>query len=334
MDKRVFVNRKRTPSTGRQLVVMLGGVAVITLLLVAAISAMAAPAPASTPDDTVALTTHEVDRADIELLAQSSDCARFVTDVNFPDGSSVRTGQSIDKVWRLQNCGSAWSGVQAVRVGGNYGPASFGVPQAGANQTVEVHAGITAPNNAGQHQRATYQLRGPRGNFGPTFWVELNVTDPHPQPVTGAPQPVALVPGVQPTTTESCFVYVWRRRVGHIPYVGGNAGAYNLIYEGNNANTRRIKPVTVFSGSADLRTVVATGWAIVWDRTSAYPVDRTYGHIAVIESVSRDSVTISQANVFNRNHQLVSRVTLTRSDLIKAGTYFFGADANHLVQLH
>jgi pimeloyl-ACP methyl ester carboxylesterase len=103
-----------------------------------------------------------------------ANCARFVADVNYPDGTAVAPGQTFEKRWRLQNCGtSSWSGYQAVRISGNYGPASFPVSGA-ARATVEVAAQITAPTAPGTY-RATYRLQGPGGQFGDSFWVEVKV---------------------------------------------------------------------------------------------------------------------------------------------------------------
>src|SRR6185503_2803380 len=111
----------------------------------------------------------------------SGDCARFVSDLNYPDGTTVTPGQTIEKGWRLTNCGrSTWSaggGYRAVRVSGAYGPNSFDLPQVGGGQTGDVTATITVPSAAGTH-RATYRLQGPSGSFGDTFWVEIVVSAP------------------------------------------------------------------------------------------------------------------------------------------------------------
>src|SRR3990170_5644777 len=61
--------------------------------------------------------------------AEAADCATFVADLNYPDGSQVSPGQTINKGWRLRNCGdTTWSGFTAVRVSGSFGPTSFPVP--------------------------------------------------------------------------------------------------------------------------------------------------------------------------------------------------------------
>ncbi|WP_322510825.1 NBR1-Ig-like domain-containing protein, partial [Chloroflexus sp.] len=115
-----------------------------------------------------------------------TNCARFVADVNYPDGTAVNPGQVFAKRWRLRNCGTtSWSGYQAARMSGSYGPESF--PVSGApGATVEVSATFTAPATPGAY-RATYRLRGPNGLFGDPFWVEVVVR--------AAPPPRAAISG-------------------------------------------------------------------------------------------------------------------------------------------
>jgi pimeloyl-ACP methyl ester carboxylesterase len=105
----------------------------------------------------------------------SSDCARFVADANYPDGSRVAPSQVFEKRWRIQNCGSAtWgSSYQAVRTAGAFGPAAFAV-SAAPNAEALLSAFFTAPSNPGTY-RATYRLQGPNGLFGDSFWVEVVV---------------------------------------------------------------------------------------------------------------------------------------------------------------
>src|SRR5574341_1524989 len=107
--------------------------------------------------------------------ASAADCAAFVADLNYPDGSQVDPGQTITKGWRLRNCGTTnWSGYRAVRVGGSYGPSSFAVPGVAPGTTGDLYTSITVPSTSGTH-RATYQMQGPSGQFGDVFWVEVNV---------------------------------------------------------------------------------------------------------------------------------------------------------------
>jgi murein DD-endopeptidase MepM/ murein hydrolase activator NlpD len=72
------------------------------------------------------------DRKDIP---PETDCSKFVADLNYPDGTVVAPGQTINKGWRLSNCGDTiWStdgNYRAVKVSGSYGPASFNIPTVG-----------------------------------------------------------------------------------------------------------------------------------------------------------------------------------------------------------
>jgi len=109
----------------------------------------------------------------------SADCEAFVADITVPDGTTVHPGQTFDKTWRLRNCGRTnWSTLTAVRVSGNYGPASFAVPTTAPGATSDVTIPVTAPTQLGL-SRATYRLRAPDGHYADnSFWVEVNVVAP------------------------------------------------------------------------------------------------------------------------------------------------------------
>ena len=110
----------------------------------------------------------------------TTNCSSFVSDLNYPDGTEVSPGQTINKGWRLSNCGdTTWStagGYRAVRTGGSYGPTSFDVPSVGPGQNGHLYANITVPTTPGTH-RATYKLEGPGGTFGDPFWIEIRVRE-------------------------------------------------------------------------------------------------------------------------------------------------------------
>ncbi len=115
---------------------------------------------------------------EITVSSPTYDCAAFVADLSYPDGTIVSPGQTISKGWRMSNCGdttwSAGGGFRAVRTGGSYGPSSFSIPTVGPGATGDLYASITVPSTSGTH-RATYQMEGPRGTFGDPFWVEITV---------------------------------------------------------------------------------------------------------------------------------------------------------------
>ena len=119
-----------------------------------------------------------VELAWVDTTGSAEDCAAFVADLTYPDGTAVSPGETISKGWRMSNCGdttwSAGGGFRAVRISGSYGPTSFSIPTVGPGATGDLYASITVPTSSGTH-RATYQLEGPRGTFGDRFWVEITV---------------------------------------------------------------------------------------------------------------------------------------------------------------
>lgn len=95
------------------------------------------------------------------------DAAAFVTDVTYPDGSSVGLGVSFTKIWRIKNVGTCtWTtsyalvyvtgekfGAQsAVSMPGNIGP----------GQTVDIPVQMTAPNQSGRF-KGYWKLRNASG---------------------------------------------------------------------------------------------------------------------------------------------------------------------------
>jgi Ig-like domain-containing protein len=107
----------------------------------------------------------------------SGDCLRFVADVTVPDGTPVIPADTVEKAWRLSNCGdTTWDGYQAEKIGGNYGPATINVPRTPPGATLDLSAQMQVPDIAGVH-RAVYQLRGPGGSFGGSFFVEVAIPD-------------------------------------------------------------------------------------------------------------------------------------------------------------
>src|SRR6185503_5359226 len=113
----------------------------------------------------------------VQITVQAStDCARYVADLNYPDNTVVARGATINKRWRLSNCGNTtWgAGFSAVRTAGAYGPGSFGVPTVSPGANGDLSVNMTVPSTPGTY-RATYRMQGPRGQFGESFWVQIRV---------------------------------------------------------------------------------------------------------------------------------------------------------------
>jgi hypothetical protein len=115
------------------------------------------------------------------------DAAAFVSDVTYPDGSSVTLGGTFTKIWRLKNIGTCtWStSYAAVYVSGErFGaPSAVGLPTSvGPGQTVDVAINLTAPNQNG-HYRGFWKLRnasnvlfGIGSDASTNFFADINVT--------------------------------------------------------------------------------------------------------------------------------------------------------------
>lgn len=116
--------------------------------------------------------------------------AEFVSDINYPDNSSVVAGTSFTKTWRLQNTGScSWTSgysvvfVQGDRMGApDSAPVTSGTVPSGAQ--VDVSVPLVAPSVPGTY-KGDYMLRSPDGarfGIGPAgasvFWVEIIVPAP------------------------------------------------------------------------------------------------------------------------------------------------------------
>jgi hypothetical protein len=129
--------------------------------------------------------------------AQPRDCARFIADVTVPIGTQIMPGQTIEKVWRLANCGqTTWDGYRAVRVSGEYGPESFEVPRTPPGTEVDLMVRMQVPTAIGQYS-SSYQLIDGGSPFG-FFGVSVDVADCSPPEVLSPMPGAALDPGTLP----------------------------------------------------------------------------------------------------------------------------------------
>jgi hypothetical protein len=95
------------------------------------------------------------------------DAAAFITDVTYPDGSSVGLGVSFTKIWRIKNVGTCtWTTSYALVYinGEKFGAQSF-VPMPGSvgpGQSIDIPVQLTAPNQVG-HFKGYWMLRNASG---------------------------------------------------------------------------------------------------------------------------------------------------------------------------
>lgn len=103
----------------------------------------------------------------------AAEAAIFVEHLSIPDNTTIGTGQSFTKGMRINNCGEiAWLDHVLTRVSGTLGPERIEVPLTQAGQDVRLWIPMVAPQMPGTY-RVGYQLEGPRGKFGPVFYVEI-----------------------------------------------------------------------------------------------------------------------------------------------------------------
>lgn len=119
--------------------------------------------------------------------ASRCDSAAFVSDVTYPDGSTVPLGGAFTKIWRLQNNGTCtWNTSYAlVYVTGERfsAPAAVAMPtNVGPGQTVDLAVNLTAPNQNGHYQgfwklrNSSNVLFGIGSTADSSFFVDVRVT--------------------------------------------------------------------------------------------------------------------------------------------------------------
>jgi hypothetical protein len=114
------------------------------------------------------------------------DAAAFVKDVTISDGSTLSSGKSFTKTWRLQNVGTCtWTSSYAlvfVSGDGMNAPSAVSIPgNVSPGDTVDISVNLTSPSKKG-HYRSYWKLRNASGLlFGigsgadTAFWVDINV---------------------------------------------------------------------------------------------------------------------------------------------------------------
>ena len=122
----------------------------------------------------------------LQTVVNRCDAASFVSDVTYPDGSTVARGSTFTKIWRVKNTGTCtWNtSYTLVYVSGEKfsAPNSVTVPgNVGPGQSVDIPVNLTAPNNPGNYT-GYWRLRNASGvlfgvgNNDASIYVDVNVT--------------------------------------------------------------------------------------------------------------------------------------------------------------
>jgi hypothetical protein len=187
------------------------------------------------------------------VTGPSVDCADFIEDINFPDGTQVQPGETFLKGWRLQNCStetwSAANGYDVRRISGDYGPLVFDVPVVPPGGVGDFWATVTAPSDPGIHQ-ANYRIHHNGVSFQDGFWVNVEVV--------GGPGgddqvcPTSLNPGGFDVVQGGSFIAEWQLE---------NCGT--TTWDSNSYQAVRTSSAAIGPATASLPSTVSPGASIV-----------------------------------------------------------------------
>ncbi len=175
---------------------------------VSAQSATATPAPTRPPSTATPLPA-PVATAGIACEPN----AAFVSDVTIPDGTPVKPGDAISKVWRVRNTGTcAWDAsyqlafVEATQMSA---VTAVAVAPTAQGATVDIAVPMTAPRTPGTYI-GKWRMRAPSGTlFGQAVFVAIRVVDVNAPTPTRTPVPTAT-PGalvMEFTVNRSTIAY-------------------------------------------------------------------------------------------------------------------------------
>jgi hypothetical protein len=105
--------------------------------------------------------------------------SKFISDVNFADGSVVRPFQKINKIWKVANDGSlTWPEDVSLVVEGEsvMDVSDFVVPKAKAGQEVEISVNLFTPIKPGVY-KTVFSLSSKGVSFGHKMWAEVAVKE-------------------------------------------------------------------------------------------------------------------------------------------------------------
>jgi len=105
---------------------------------------------------------------------------RYIQDINYPDGSLVSPGQTIEKQWQVENNGSCdWNALYRLKLNEGYPPlgakSEMALYPARAGSRATLMISFTAPLESGTY-RTSWQAADPNGNlFGDAIFMEIIV---------------------------------------------------------------------------------------------------------------------------------------------------------------
>jgi len=116
------------------------------------------------------------------VQAGCTNSLRFVEDVNFPDGTIVRPGEKIEKLWRVQNDGTcSWDSRYRMQLvsGDQLGaPAELALYPAFPGSQADLRVIFIAPLE-NRYYQSTWQAYSPEGMaFGDPFYINIIVQNP------------------------------------------------------------------------------------------------------------------------------------------------------------
>ena len=212
----------------------------------------------------------------------SCDIAQFVTDVTFPDGTSVPAGQAFTKTWRFKNAGScSWTPAYSIvfSSGSQMGGPNTQALAANVNpgQTVDISVNMTAPTTAGEYT-GYWKLRNASGVLFTNFYVQVDVQAPITVTVPSAQVTLNAIPGESGTVFEGA--------AGLAPVSGITAGdtTGNFLSRGYMSfDIGSLSGKTITSATLDLTSCTKAGdpftgsLAGIWvgELQYALPLDQT-----------------------------------------------------------
>ncbi len=139
----------------------------------------------------------------------SADSASFVADVNYPDNTTIKPGETLTKTWRIKNNGTTtWTtsySLVCIDPGKFQCTESVSIPkEVKSGETIEISVSLTAPTAAGTY-KAFFRMRNAAGQFfkldGGDLWAQLIVGQGDTATKPGSPTSTSTVqPSVTPTT--------------------------------------------------------------------------------------------------------------------------------------